>query len=98
MNNWISKEINVGNIRQHKILYLSFVATPQIKDINLIVPGCGCTDCKYDTNKRMLNVVFKSGNIPNHISGNQDFNKMIKVLYKDGSHDELFISGTKLRE
>lgn len=98
MNNWISKEINVGNIRQHKILYLSFVGTPQIKDINLIVPGCGCTDCEYDANKRILNVVFKAGNIPNHIIGNQDFSKVITVLYKDGSQDELFIHGTKLRE
>jgi hypothetical protein len=46
----------------------------------------------------MLNVVFKTGNIPNHIIENQEFSKIITVVYKDGSQDELFINGIKLRE
>ena len=98
MENWINKVIKVGNIRPNKILPLSFVATPYIKEITLIVPGCGCTTCEYDDKKRMLNVVFKTGNIPNHIIGNQEFSKIITVVYKDGSQDELFINGIKLRE
>ena len=98
MENWINKVIKVGNVKQNKILNLYFVATPQIRGISMIVPGCDCTVCEYDAKKRMLNVVFKTGNVPIHIIGNQDFTKIITVLYKDGSQEELFISGTKLRE
>lgn len=98
MENWIKKEINLGNIREHKISKVSFVGTPFIKEVALIIPGCGCTDCEYDSAKRMLNVTFKAGNIPNHIHGNQEFNKLITILYKDNSQEELFITGTKIRQ
>lgn len=98
MENWINKTLVLGNIREGKTLKLSFVATPYIKDISLIVPGCGCFNCEYDIKKRILNVTYKVGFVPNHITDNQEINKSITVLYKDGTQDELYINAIKTKE
>ena len=97
MENWINKEINIGQTRQNKTLYVSFIAKPTIKEIHHIIPACGCTTFRYDDIDRKLNVTYKAGNIPKQISGNQNINKLITVIYKDGSEDQLFITGIKTR-
>ena len=98
MNNWLNKVLDVGKVREGKTLKLSFVATPAIPEIINIISACGCTTPGYDEKLRLLNVTFKSGKIPNHITGNsQSFNKLITIVYKDNTTDELYIKGTKIR-
>lgn len=96
--NWLNKVLDIGKIRENKRLKLAFVATPLIPEIINIIPSCGCTDVSFDSKTRLLNVLFKSGKIPNHVQGNtQSFNKMITVVYKDNTTEELFIKGTKIK-
>ena len=95
---WLNKVLDIGVVREHKKLNLAFVATPLIPEITNVIAGCGCTDCDYDPKTRLLNVVFKAGNIPTHIlEDEQPFTKMITVVYKDSTTEELFIKGTKIR-
>lgn len=96
--NWLNKVLDIGKIRENKKVNLAFVGTPVLPEIINIIPQCGCTEVKYDPKTRLLNVVFKSGKIPNQVTGNaQSFNKTITLVYKDNTTEDLFIKGTKLR-
>ena len=46
---------------------------------------------------RILEVTYKAGEIPKHITGNQNINASISVYYSNGEMEVLNIKGLKLR-
>lgn len=98
MNNWLNKVLDVGRIAEGRKMKLGFIATPSLPEIAAITAACGCTNPSYDPKLRVLNVLFKAGKIPNQVQGNeQPFNKLITVVYKDNTTDQLYIKGIKIK-
>jgi hypothetical protein len=88
---------NIGSIRKGKIVKVQFEALHTIPVITNLISSCGCAKVVYDPMNRMLNVTYKAGNIPKHITGNQNINASISVYYNNGQSEVLNIKGLKLR-
>ena len=88
---------NIGSIRKGKIIKLQFEALPTIPVITNLISSCGCAKVVYDPMTRILNVTYKAGEIPKHITGNQNINASISVYYSNGDMEVLNIKGLKLR-
>jgi hypothetical protein len=88
---------NIGNVRKGKTIIVDFEALITIPVITNIISSCGCARTTYDVNTRILKVVYKAGNIPKHITGNQVINTTISVYYNDHTSEILTIKGLKLR-
>ncbi len=88
---------NIGSIRKGKVMKLQFEALPTIQVIANLISSCGCAKVVYDPMTRILNVTYKAGEIPKHITGNQNINASISVYYSNGDMEVLNIKGLKLR-
>lgn len=88
---------NIGSIRKGKVMKLQFEALPTIPVIANLISSCGCAKVVYDPMTRILNVTYKAGEIPKHITGNQNINASISVYYSNGDMEVLNIKGLKLR-
>lgn len=97
-NYWVEKEIDLGMIKENTttiLQYNSLVNIPKISDIR---PGCGCTSASFDEDTGVLSAKYNSGDIPYHLENkNQEFNKVIRVEYIDGTQDYLKFRGTKVK-
>lgn len=96
-NYWSSKTVQIGNIRRNKKVVISFQALPNIPEIKDLISQCGCTKINYNTQTRILQVTYSSGEIPKHIHGNQIIDKKVTIVYQNNEVDELHIKGIKLR-
>ena len=98
MSHWKNTEIRIGQIKRYNSKTVIFEANWNIPVIDNIIPSCGCTSVKYYPTLRQLKVDYKAGEIPKHISGNsQPIDKKITIVYQDGTSENLFIKGTKIR-
>ena len=88
---------NIGSIRKGKIIKLQFEALPTIPVITNLISSCGCAKVVYNPITRILEVTYKAGEIPKHITGNQNINASISVYYSNGDMEVLNIKGLKLR-
>ena len=88
---------NIGSIRRGKIVKVNFEALPTIPVITNLISSCGCAKVVYNPMTRILNVTYKAGEIPKHITGNQNINASISVYYSNGDMEVLNIKGLKLR-
>ena len=88
---------NIGSIRKGKVMKLQFEALPTIPVITNLISSCGCAKVVYNPMTRILNVTYKAGEIPKHITGNQNINASISVYYSNGDMEVLNIKGLKLR-
>ena len=88
---------NIGSIRKGKVIKLQFEALPTIPVITNLISSCGCAKVVYNPITRILNVTYKAGEIPKHITGNQNINASISVYYSNGDMEVLNIKGLKLR-
>lgn len=88
---------NIGSIRKGKVVKVQFEALLTIPVIVNLISSCGCAKVVYNPMTRILEVTYKAGNIPNHITGNQNINASISVYYNDGTSEVLNIKGLKLR-
>lgn len=88
---------NIGSIRKGKVLKLQFEALPTIPVITNLISSCGCAKVVYNPMTRVLEVTYKAGGIPKHITGNQNINASISVYYNNGETEVLNIKGLKLR-
>ena len=88
---------NIGSIRKGKIIKLQFEALPTIPVITNLISSCGCAKVVYNPITRILEVTYKAGEIPKHITGNQNINASISVYYSNGEMEVLNIKGLKLR-
>ena len=88
---------NIGSIRKGKVVKLQFEALPTIPVITNLISSCGCAKVVYNPITRILEVTYKAGEIPKHITGNQNINASISVYYSNGEMEVLNIKGLKLR-
>ena len=88
---------NIGSIRRGKVMKLQFEALPTIPVITNLISSCGCAKVVYNPMTRILEVTYKAGEIPKHITGNQNINASISVYYSNGEMEVLNIKGLKLR-
>ena len=88
---------NIGSIRKGKVIKLQFEALPTIPVIINLISSCGCAKVVYNPMTRILEVTYKAGEIPKHITGNQNINASISVYYSNGEMEVLNIKGLKLR-
>ena len=88
---------NIGSIRRGKIVKINFEALPTIPVITNLISSCGCAKVVYNPVTRILEVTYKAGEIPKHITGNQNINASISVYYSNGDMEVLNIKGLKLR-
>lgn len=93
---WKETEIDFGIIKEGKNLTLTFFSHISIPEVMSITGTCGCTRVTYRSDRGTLEVVYKSGFVPNHLI-EQEVRKMITVAYKDGTEEFLYIVGTKIR-
>ena len=88
---------NIGSIRRGKIVKVNFEALITIPVITNLISSCGCAKVVYNPMTRILEVTYKAGEIPKHITGNQNINASISVYYNNGESEVLNIKGLKLR-
>ena len=88
---------NIGSIRRGKIVKVNFEAVITIPVIANLISSCGCAKVVYNPMTRILEVTYKAGEIPKHITGNQNINASISVYYSNGEMEVLNIKGLKLR-
>ena len=88
---------NIGSIRKGKVLKVNFEALITIPVITNLISSCGCAKVVYNPMTRILEVTYKAGEIPKHITGNQNINASINVYYSNGESEVLNIKGLKLR-
>ena len=88
---------DIGSIRRGKIVKVNFEALPTIPVITNLISSCGCAKVVYNPMTRILEVTYKAGEIPKHITGNQNINASISVYYSNGDMEVLNIKGLKLR-
>ena len=88
---------NIGSIRKGKVLKIQFEALLTIPVITNLISSCGCAKVVYNPVTRILNVTYKAGEIPKHITGNQNINASISIYYSNGDMEVLNIKGLKLR-
>ena len=88
---------NIGSIRRGKIVKVNFEALITVPVITNLISSCGCAKVVYNPMTRILNVTYKAGEIPKHITGNQNINASISVYYSNGDMEVLNIKGLKLR-
>mgnify|MGYP006358886827 FL=1 len=88
---------NIGSIRRGKIVKVNFEAVITIPVITDLISSCGCAKVVYNPMTRILEVTYKAGEIPKHITGNQNINASISVYYSNGDMEVLNIKGLKLR-
>ncbi len=94
--NWQTTTFEFGKIRKNSKLTVTFQANPGIPEISDFVTPCGCTKVKWDGSTRKLTILYKAGEIPNHLGfSNQRVTKYVHVYYKDGTSDILTIKGIK---
>ena len=88
---------NIGSIRRGKVVKVNFEALITIPVITNLISSCGCAKVVYNFATRILEVTYKAGEIPKHITGNQNINASISVYYSSGEMEVLNIKGLKLR-
>ena len=88
---------NIGSIRRGKIVKVIFEALITIPVITNLISSCGCAKVVYNPMTRILEVTYKAGEIPKHITGNQNINASISVYYSNREMEVLNIKGLKLR-
>ena len=98
IKNWETKTISLGKVREGGQKIVEYKGTPLLPRVTNLDADCGCTKLKWVEDKKILQVTFKAGKIPNQVQGNvQPFNKRIFVTLADGTVDILILSGTKYR-
>ena len=88
---------NIGSIRRGKIVKVNFESLITVPVITNLISSCGCAKVVYNPVTRILEVTYKAGEIPKHITGNQNINASISVYYSNGDMEVLNIKGLKLR-
>ena len=88
---------NIGSIRKGKVMKLQFEALITVPVITNLISSCGCAKVVYNPMTRILEVTYKAGEIPKHITGNLNINASISVYYSNGEMEVLNIKGLKLR-
>lgn len=87
--------IDLGIIKKKTQHTVFFQGKPQIPEIEKTILSCGCTKAKWDPVYKVLSVVYKAGEIPPQVEGNQNVTQRITVIYKTGEQEELKINAIK---
>lgn len=80
---WKNTVINIGNVLPKHTYPVKFEFTGECepKDVT-IRTSCGCTNARWDKEKRVLSVTYRSGNIPRHLNvDTHAVSKSVKMQY-----------------
>jgi hypothetical protein len=97
-SHWENVEINIGRVPQRTEKKFYFQALDSIPAITRIIPGCGCSNYRYDKDTGRLHITFNVGRLPYHLQGaEQTISKNFKIEYSDGTYEVLIFTGKKTR-
>ena len=97
MTHFKEQTIDFGSVKRNTSKEIIFTAEKTIPTVVDISVGCGCTKVKWYQDTKILKVIYKAGEIPNQVIGNQDVSKTVTMYYKDGTEETLTIKGIKIR-
>jgi hypothetical protein len=97
MSYWKTSEINLGVIKEGTPKKVIFEALENIPKISKIYAYCGCTDPKYDEEKKELSVIYNNKKMSFQVKGSQSITKRIDITYETGETEVLVIKATKTR-
>jgi len=89
---WEKDVIDLGVVKTHSRHTITFRCLEDLEDFTGITPSCNCASANRVNND--IVVVYKTGDIPQHINSPYKINKEITVHYKDGQSDVLTFRGT----
>lgn len=96
---WEQPEMNIGEVEVNTTNKVYFQAKENIPPIINIIPGCGCTDFRYDKKTKRLHVEYQAGRIPRHLGTNSvDITKYIRITYNDQRQESLSFTGKKVKK
>lgn len=95
-----SKIANLGEVLEGEKVDITFTfeQIPLSAMLLRLSPGCGCTSAFHADGR--VYAKFEVGEIPHHIRkahSKQPFSKSIKMELTDGTHDMLYIKGTRIK-
>lgn len=96
-SHWQTTVIDLGRIKENSRERFYFQGLDTMPTIKEIVPGCGCSNFRFDRKTLRLHIDFSVDRVPRHIPGEQNISKHIKVLYLDGTFESLNFIGKKVR-
>jgi len=97
MSHWKNPVINLGVIKAGAPKKVTFISLPGMPTIDKVRPYCGCTTSSYDSERGELNITYSNSKIPQQVTGAQQINKRIDIVYSDGLSEVLTIIATKTR-
>lgn len=95
-----SKVADLGNVEENERYSITFTfeSIPLSGNIQKVIPGCGCTSVTHKEER--VYAKYDTGKIPVHIRKSLDkqpFKKSIKVILTDGTEEELYIKGNRIK-
>ncbi len=89
--NWITKQINLGDIKVGKKQTIIFSSTKQLDNIISLDSSCGCSTPSYNKEQQQLIVIYTPGSIPKHLKsvGVYTTTKTITITYEGGGSEVL---------
>lgn len=89
--NWITKHIDLGDIKVGKKQTIIFSSTKELDNIINLESSCGCSTPSYSKENKQMVVIFTPGGIPKHLKsvGVYTTTKSITITYSDGSSEVL---------
>jgi len=92
MNNWTTKVVDAGTVKEGTVKDVTFYATNSIPKITHLQSSCGCTTPVYSESTKTLQVQYKAATVSKHLR--QTTKKMIvsqsiTVTYENGEKDIL---------
>lgn len=97
MSYFVKQTINFGTVNKNSSKEIVFKALPTIPTIIDLIASCGCLKMKWYPESREIKVIYKAGEIPKQVLGNQNVRKTVTVVYKDRTSEVLELIGIKLR-
>ena len=97
---WATNKIELGLVRLNAKVQIVFQRldedTRQIEDL---VPSCGCITPEYNTEKKQLLVMFRPNPFPKQFRKQRTYEtfKKVDVVYEDGSLETLSFTATIIK-
>ncbi len=78
---WKQREVNLGEVQAKvkKDVVFEYEGDINVKEI---IPGCGCTECKWNPETKELRVQYMPGSVPFHLkqAGKHSYHSIKRVI------------------
>ena len=93
---WANNSVPIGDVSPRSEVKVQFHALDDIPPIVNIIPGCGCSDFRYDKEEKILHVTYKVERFPYHLRNQptMEVRKNFKIEYEGNKgYDTLEFTG-----